>query len=288
MGSGVSRRLRINRRKVAIAADSDDENSPQLVKTPLQVVTRELSTRRSLTAECPNLNFPERETRPLPINNPSPNFQNGNHVVRSSRTADTAMTDVNQLQHQQSPQSSTETPSNGGLRVADTIGLDDIDGSQREMFEHTAMSLGMDWDDFVFNVLYFGDGAVPNMSAAINNAREETVALHSENNTPYKLRPASSTAINDLSSETLLNLDTILDPDCAVCKELLEVGSEVIFLPTCAHCFHKDCLVRWIKLVIYLRHSVRRLKLDFLNVLTLCRFPLSCSNSKASVPYVEL
>lgn len=149
-----------------------------------------------------------------------------------------------------------EIPRNRGLRASDTVGLDDIDGSQREMFEHTAMSLGMDWDDFVFNVLYFGDGVIPNMSAAINNAREETVALHSENNTPYKLRPASSAAINDLSSETLLNLDAILDPDCAVCKELLDVGSEVIFLPTCAHCFHKDCLVRWIKLVISLQLQI--------------------------------
>lgn len=130
------------------------------------------------------------------------------------------------------------------------VNIDDMDANQREMFEHTAMSLGMDWDDFVFNVLYFGNGQEPNLDAVISNARDETLALHSENNTPYKLRPASSAIIQDLKVDILTDQKDLHDPDCSVCKEHLELGSAVIFLPSCVHCFHKDCLIRWIELVI--------------------------------------
>lgn len=129
------------------------------------------------------------------------------------------------------------------------VDIDDMDANQREMFEHTAMSLGMDWDDFVYNVLYFGEGLQPNLGVAINNARDETMALHSENNTPYKLRPASSAVIQELKVDILTDLKYLHDCDCSVCKDHLELGASVIFLPTCAHCFHKDCLVRWLKLV---------------------------------------
>ena len=120
---------------------------------------------------------------------------------------------------------------------------------ESEMFAHTAMSLGMEQEDLLFNLLYFGgEGAAPDINMAISNARDETVALHSENNTPYKLRPASATDIDQLKSEPLLALESLVEPDCAVCKDDMEIGVEVIFLPACGHCFHQDCLVRWVKL----------------------------------------
>ena len=133
------------------------------------------------------------------------------------------------------------------------MNTDGVDESQREMFELTAMSLGMDWEEFLFNVLYFGNGQVPNLSSAISNAREETVALHSANNTPYKLRPASDEAIKRLTPETLRTdmLAALDDRDCAICQEIMEVNDQVVFLPTCRHCYHMECLLRWVKLVSF-------------------------------------
>ena len=144
---------------------------------------------------------------------------------------------------------SSHARSRGSGVLSESMTVDVVDENDREMLEHTAMSLGMDYDEFLFNVLYFGDGQVPNLSTAISNAREETVALHSENNTPYKLRPASTTAIERLKSEILHNLKDLEEPDCAICKENMEINNDVIFLPSCRHCFHMECLVRWIKLV---------------------------------------
>jgi hypothetical protein len=119
---------------------------------------------------------------------------------------------------------------------------------ENEMFDQTAMSLEMDREDLIFNLLYFGGGDMSNINTALSNAREETVALHSENNTPYKLRPAPTTAIEGLKSESLLHLDELDSIDCSICKDDMEVGVQVVFLPNCAHCFHKECLIRWIKL----------------------------------------
>ena len=120
---------------------------------------------------------------------------------------------------------------------------------EAEMFSHTAMSLGMEQEDLLFNLLYFGgDGVIPDINVAMSNARDETIALHSENNTPYKLRPASNSAIEQLKCGPLQSLQDLIEPDCAVCKDDMEIGVDVIFLPTCRHCFHYECLVRWIKL----------------------------------------
>lgn len=247
----MSRRPAVNLRRVAITGDVDDEQSFPRIKAPLQVDVRPSPTQRLVVVPSSTpLQTLSRERsafhlRPLPVNVLSPEPQNGNHVER----AETRSSSAPQLRRPSSAQLLHMRSASGEDLGTEILTVDGIDESQREMFEHTAMSLGMDWDDFLFNVLYFGDGAVPDMSAAINNAREETVALHSENNTPYKLRPASTAAIEELKSETLLHLEQIDDPDCTVCKENIEVGAEVIFLPTCVHCFHKDCLIRWIKLV---------------------------------------
>jgi len=116
-----------------------------------------------------------------------------------------------------------------------------------ELFSHTAMSLGMDNDDLLFNLLYFGDGGGTNFGVALNNAQQETIALYSENNTPYKLKPASASSIAGLIDDVYSD-DTGAEAECAVCKEEFEFNCEILRIPTCKHYFHQDCLIRWIKL----------------------------------------
>ena len=75
-----------------------------------------------------------------------------------------------------------------------------IDDENRQSWGLISNSLGMDQDDLLFNMLYFNPEGGVSMGAAINNALEETVALHSESNTPYKLRPASLEEMRGLSA----------------------------------------------------------------------------------------
>ena len=80
----------------------------------------------------------------------------------------------------------------------------------------------------------------------INSAMEETVALYSENNTPYKLRPASQDTINSIKSSVLtIQHDT---KECMVCRDDMEISCEIMELPSCSHCFHKDCIIRWLQM----------------------------------------
>ena len=134
--------------------------------------------------------------------------------------------------------------------VSDSGGDDDGSPDNRESWAMVSASLGMDGDELLFNMLYFGDGNAPSLGSAINSAMEETVALHSANNTPYKLRPAAAQDVEQLSQ---LEYDSALSPraannlrDCSVCKEDLEEGSIIIKLPRCAHVFHAECLQRWL------------------------------------------
>jgi hypothetical protein len=52
----------------------------------------------------------------------------------------------------------------------------------RAQFAQSAMSLGMDNDDLIFNLLYFGDTDA-NFQTMFNTAVEETLAAHSASNT---------------------------------------------------------------------------------------------------------
>ena len=74
--------------------------------------------------------------------------------------------------------SSQHTPSEP---ISDDNGFDD------ENLEHlalSAMSLGMDNDELLFNMFYFGgDDAVSGFRGSLNTAIEETVAAHSTGNT---------------------------------------------------------------------------------------------------------
>lgn len=139
----------------------------------------------------------------------------------------------------------------------------EIADKNAEMFQNTAMSLGMDNDELLFNLLYFGDNAGGSQSFGnmVNSALEETVALHSDNNTPYKLQPASEDDLADLLPTTLMEELRTDDSKCAVCRDDIVLGDTFIRLVGCQHCFHADCLIRWLKLQAWCptcRQSIHR------------------------------
>jgi hypothetical protein len=145
------------------------------------------------------------------------------------------------------------------------------EGVDSEMFAHTALSLGMDNEDLLFNLMYFeeegAEGQGAPLSSVMNSVQQETIALHSENNTPYKLRPASELAISGLcrqrfgegpvgeggeggegvEGEGQMHIREE-DCECAVCKCEMEKGEDVLVIPACSHFFHEECLIRWLRL----------------------------------------
>lgn len=123
--------------------------------------------------------------------------------------------------------------------------------AMEEMFGNTAMSLNMDNDELLFNLMFFDDGQNNSLGSVMNNLQEETLALHSENNTPYKLNPASDTAIAGLFKEVYSPVVDTNKPccECAVCKDDIPDGANILRIPLCQHFFHEECLLRWIKLV---------------------------------------
>lgn len=125
------------------------------------------------------------------------------------------------------------------------------DTANADMFAATAMSLGLENDDLLFNLLYFAGNENVHLANMFNSAMEETVALYSENNTPYKLRPASEDILESLETKILshIEISQMNEPDCAVCKDDMEAGNEVIRLPLCHHIFHRECIIRWFMMV---------------------------------------
>ena len=118
----------------------------------------------------------------------------------------------------------------------------------------TAMSFDMDDNDLLFNLLYFNENPegldTSNIGSICETAVTETLAAHSEGNTPYKLRPASEKVQAKFDgSETLTKeiFNKLDSDDCAICLDKMLIGCKVAYLK-CSHCFHCDCFLRWIKL----------------------------------------
>jgi len=120
-----------------------------------------------------------------------------------------------------------------------------------ELLSPAAMSFDMDYQDLLFNLMYFNDGSQgmnnTTLEAVIETANIEAFAAHSEGNTPYKLRPASEKVKLGLS-RVLFEPEVHDARECAICKEEMEVKTEVVFLQLCRHCFHSECFLRWINL----------------------------------------
>lgn len=115
-----------------------------------------------------------------------------------------------------------------------------------EMFHNTAMSLEMNNEELLFNLMYFGGESSSSFDNMVNNALEETVALHSDNNTPYKLKPASA---NDISYLKICKLDfELLDDECSICRDNILINDSYIQLENCCHYFHDQCLMKWLTL----------------------------------------
>lgn len=153
---------------------------------------------------------------------------------------------------------SQETPHQNSAHppLSARSGYSDGGAAAAEMFAYTALSLGMENDDLLFNLMYFDSGDNSTFGTMMNNVQSETLALHSENNTPYKLKPASTSAISGLPRFNF-GVDFAatreekehLECECAVCKDDIEDETPILQIPSCQHFFHEECLLRWINLV---------------------------------------
>lgn len=135
--------------------------------------------------------------------------------------------------------------------IANTVSSDGSENSAIDTFAHTALSLGMDSEDLLFNMMFFDDGTVPNFGNLVNTLQQETLALHSENNTPYKLNPAKDSVIAGLKIEKFHVSAVDYETECAVCKDDIDEEAEILRVPHCGHYFHLECLMKWIHLVSY-------------------------------------
>lgn len=130
----------------------------------------------------------------------------------------------------------------------------------RENWNMLTNSLDMDGEELLFNMLYFSNNEEVNGLSApqmISNAMNETVALHSENNTPYKLHPVPESELKGIisvsfSKEDLKKIqeesDDVASVQCCCCMDDLVIGQKVVKLPACHHSFHTDCLFKWFRM----------------------------------------
>jgi hypothetical protein len=78
----------------------------------------------------------------------------------------------------------------------------------------------------------------------VKEADAKTILYH------YQKRSSSSTSTSSSPSSSALfcNLHiTSQSHDCVVCCERLETSETVVQLPTCAHIFHENCVMAWLK-----------------------------------------
>lgn len=135
-------------------------------------------------------------------------------------------------------------------RVAALTQLRSMNGTTGSDAQLLAMSLGMNPEDLLFNMTFFGGPDATrsdNLGAAMNSVAEETLAAHSNHNTPYKLRPMAAADLTSLRSE-VLPYCPVDCRECGVCQESFEEGCRVIRLPFCRHLFHDECLLHWVQL----------------------------------------
>lgn len=128
----------------------------------------------------------------------------------------------------------------------------DSDGLNEENMNnlvYSAMSLGMDNDELLFNMFYFGDEDGVGLRQSMNTAVEETYAAHSTGNTPYKLRPVEDDIVQKYLTKDI-NMESISDAEeCLICQEKLKDPTQsVVVISACKHIFHEECVLRWFTL----------------------------------------
>ena len=141
----------------------------------------------------------------------------------------------------------------GSHQLSNDISSDDLSIANADGFSHTALAFDMDDNDLLFNILYFNESnsgiEIENLGQICETVITETVAAHSEGNTPYKLHPASEKLKTSFKSKKLISLEYKLDDcECQICKDEMSYNSDVIFLSNCKHYFHHECFIRWIEL----------------------------------------
>lgn len=135
--------------------------------------------------------------------------------------------------------------------IAANIGTGTANSNSYDMVAYTTMSLGMNQEDLLFNMMYFGGinaARLDQVGPGLNSVVEETIAAHSASNTPYKLHPATAEDMSTLNTQVVSDVSAMKCIDCAVCKETFELDAAVITLATCGHVFHEECLVHWLSL----------------------------------------
>ena len=70
---------------------------------------------------------------------------------------------------------------------------------------------------------------------------------------PYKLTPASESALETLKVTVVTDcLCRELDlHECLICQETIAVGNDIAIMPGCEHAFHKECVLKWFRLVSF-------------------------------------
>jgi len=155
-------------------------------------------------------------------------------------------------------------------QLSNDVSSDDLNIANADGFSHTALAFDMDDNDLLFNILYFNESnngtEIENLGQICETVLTETVAAHSEGNTPYKLHPASEKLKNSFKSKKLESLEYKLDNcECQICKDDMSDNSDIIFLSNCKHCFHHECFIRWIELQAWCPVCRYKIEDDFLS-----------------------
>ncbi|PSR71067.1 hypothetical protein PHLCEN_2v13036 [Hermanssonia centrifuga] len=131
------------------------------------------------------------------------------------------------------------------------------DGPMAEMFGGLMPQGGEQgrWGDYVFNQegiqSLSGTKYTPLNDFGVCAALDQIITQIMENSAAHPV-PATDEIMEKLPREVLEEGSSLLDKDCAVCKEQFKLGTEdpdeqiIVTLP-CKHPFHESCIMPWLK-----------------------------------------
>ena len=242
MGSGASTTRRL-----------DDESAGRDTSLPFGVTTPRTTTPRTVSAPAMGQGRIEEMGRNTDMGAAEP--------IDMYNSVNERYTEEEDVEHDED---GDEDEDEDNLSQADSEYQQELEEAAAK-FASASMSLEMDNEDLLFNLMYFGDqNSQQTLGGSLDTALHEVLASHSEGNTPYKLRPVSDTIADRLKALSVkLSDDSVRDKDlisvescgictteteCPVCKDCMDSGEYVVLLPTCKHLFHRDCMLRWVTL----------------------------------------